>query len=157
MLPDFGDSKGLTLSEGPWCLDGVPCHTHSLTLRFQQLKIGISRMDFSWVPPPSPPLSGDFCLSMGEGSTHYRNLFVFLLYLWEGVGVGKNSLSGQASSYSDLLSGHQKFTKISLSLSFLLFCHCAVRAESSQLPDSLNNIFYHSFPFSEFDTHVSHM
>lgn len=71
--------------------------------------------------------------------------------------MGKNSLSGQASSYSDLLSGHQKFTKISLSLSFLLFCHCAVRAESSQLPDSLNNIFYHSFPFSEFDTHVSHM
>lgn len=107
--------------------------------------------------PPQPPTFRGLLPFNGEGSTHYRNLFVFLLYLWEGVGVGKNSLSGQASSYSALLSGHQKFTKISLSLSFLLFCHCAVRAESRQLPDSLNNIFYHSFPFSEFHTHVSHM
>jgi len=156
LLPDFGDSTCLILSEGLQYLDGVPCYTHSHAPRYQWLKTRISRMDFSWVSSSAPHFQGTAAFHWGEAS-HIAGVFSFSCFTCGKLPVGENSLGDQASLYSDLLPGHQKFTKISLSLSFLLFCHCAVRAESSQLPNSLNNVFYHLFPFSEFHTHVSHV
>lgn len=76
MLPDFGDSKGLTLSEGLWCLDGVPCHTHSHTLRLQWLKIGISRIHFSWAPSSAPHFQGTSAFQWGK-ALHITGIFLF--------------------------------------------------------------------------------
>lgn len=104
--------------------------------------------------PPQPPTFRGL-LPFTGGRHHTLQGGVSFCFL--PLPVGENALGDQASTCSDLLSGHPKFTKISFCFSFLLSCHCSVRAESSQLPNSLNNVFYHLFPFPEFHAHVSHM
>lgn len=123
------------------------------------------RLEFpGWIslefPPQSPAFRGLLPFTVGGGAPHIAGLpgsFHFL-----ALPVGKSCQwvkTHLVSRLLDILICYLaiKFTKISLSLSFLLFCHWAVRAEKSQLPNSLNNIFNHLFPFSEFHKNVSHM